>query len=159
MVSWEKVGMPKSYKVYVSDDNKNYNELATVESTENQYFDIRETVGSYYYKVTAYNDDCESMPAVTEDGNSDYVLVEVMSLDENAVAAIVYPNPASEKLNISADGMTTVMVFDAIGQKVISLDVDADEIGLDVSSLNNGIYMLKVVTRNGSFTRKISVVQ
>ena len=39
------------------------------------------------------------------------------------------------------------------------LNVDTDEIGLDVSSLNNGIYMLKVVTRNGSFTRKISVVQ
>ena len=99
------------------------------------------------------------MPAVTEDGNSDYVLIEVLALDENAVAAIVYPNPASEKLNISAEGMTGIIVFNSIGQKVISLDVDADEIGLDVSSLNNGIYMLKVVTRNGDFTRKISVVQ
>ena len=160
LISWEKVGMPKSYKVYVSDDYENYKEIATVESTENQYFDVRDAVGTYYYKVTAYNDDCESMPAVTEDGNSDCVMVIwAMALDENAVAAIVYPNPASEKLNISAEGMTTVMVFNAIGQKVISLDVDADEIGLDVSSLNNGIYMLKVATRNGVFTRKINVVQ
>ena len=160
LISWEKVGMPKSYKVYVSDDYENYKDIATVESTENQYFDVRDAVGTYYYKVTAYNDDCESMPAVTEDGNSDCVMVIwAMALDENAVAAIVYPNPASEKLNISAEGMTTVMVFNAIGQKVISLDVDADEIGLDVSSLNNGIYMLKVATKNGVFTRKINVVQ
>ena len=97
------------------------------------------------------------MPAVTADYDSDYVMVEVLSVDENIVSAIIYPNPASEKLNIFAEGMTNVSVFNVVGQRIMNIDVDADNFSLDVSSLMNGIYMLKVSSVKGDFTRRISV--
>ena len=133
--------------------------IATVESTENQYFDVTGVNGLYYYQVTAYNADCESMPAVTSDYNSDYVMVEVLSINENVVSAIVYPNPASEMLNISSEGLTNVSVFNVVGQRVIDVDVNADEYTLDVSGLEIGIYMLNVSSTKGNFTRKISIVK
>lgn len=157
MVSWEKAGSPQSYKVYRSDNNENYVEIATVESTENQYFDANEINGVYYYQVTAYNDDCESMPAVTSDYNMDYVKVEHLSIGENAIGAVVYPNPASERLNVSAEGLANISVFTVVGQKVVDMDVYADEYGLDVRALENGVYMLKVSSRKGCFTCRISI--
>lgn len=157
MISWEKVGAPEAYKIYRSKNNEDYEEVGSVGSSENQYFDANNINGFYYYQVTAYNADCESMPAVTEDYNSDYVMVEVLSIDENVVSAIVYPNPASERLNVFAEGLTNVTVFNVVGQKVMDVSVDADECYIDVSDLMNGIYMLKVSSKNGNFTRRISV--
>ena len=157
MISWEKVGMPQSYKVYRSNDNVEYVEIATVESTESQYFDANEINGVYYYQVTAYNEDCESMPAVTSDKDVDYVKVEHLSIGENIINAIIYPNPASDKMNISADGMTNISVFNVVGQNVLSVDVDANEFGLDVSALEKGVYMLKISTLKGCYTKRICV--
>lgn len=157
MISWEKVGTPQSFKVYRSKDNENYEEVAVVEPTENQYFDVNEINGLYYYQVTAYNEDCESMPAVTEDYNSDYVKVDVVSIGEDFVSAIVYPNPASEVINISSEGLTNVAVFNVMGQKMIDANLDADEYRLDVSSLTNGVYMMKVSSKKGEFVRRISI--
>ena len=157
LISWEKVGSPESYKVYRSKDNKEYEEIAQVEPTENQYFDKNDVNGLYYYQVTAYNTNCESMPAVTEDNDSDYIMVEVLSIDENAFGAIIYPNPVSERLNVLAEGLVNVSVFNVIGQKVIDVNVENDELNLDVNSLENGVYMLKISTRKGELTRRISI--
>ncbi|MBO5956192.1 MAG: C10 family peptidase [Bacteroidales bacterium] len=157
MITWEKVGTPQSFKVYRSEDNKDYKEIAIVASSENQYFDHNETNGIYYYQVTAYNDACESMPAVTSDNNSDYVMVEVLSIDENTISAIIYPNPVSERLNISSEGLTNISVYTMLGQKVLGVNLNADEYTLDVKDLNNGVYMLKVSSRKGSFTRRICI--
>ena len=157
MVSWEKAGMPQAYKVYRSNDGKDYKEIASVEPEENQYFDATEINGLYYYQVTAYNDDCESMPAVTEDYDSDYVMVEQVSIDENTVAAVVYPNPASEMLHISAEGLINVSVFSILGQRLLDVNLDSDECVLDVSVFENGVYTLKVSTEKGGFTRRICI--
>ncbi len=157
MVSWKKVGMPQSYKIYRSNNNKDYKEIAVVESSESQYFDANEINGLYYYQVTAYNDGCESMPAVTEDYESDFVMVEQVSIDENVIAAIVYPNPASERLNVSAEGLTNISIFTVVGQKVVDVNLAADNYVLDVSSFENGVYMLKVSTQKGGFTRRICI--
>jgi hypothetical protein len=157
MVSWEKVGNPQSFKIYRSDDNKEYKEIATVASTENKYFDANNINGLYYYQVTSYSDDCESMPAVTEDKNSDYVVVEQVSVDENVIAAIIYPNPVSERLHVASEGLTNISVYTVIGQKKLDINLNADDYILDVSGLDNGVYMLKVSTRKGCFTRRICV--
>ena len=159
MVSWEKTGMPQSYKIYRSEDNEEYKEIASVASSENKYFDANEVNGLYYYQVTAYNDDCESMPAVTSDYNSDYVMVEHLSLDENTFAFIIYPNPVSEKLNVSAESLTNVSVYSVVGQKLIDIDVETNECSLDVSDLENGVYILKLSSRKGVITRKICVTK
>jgi hypothetical protein len=84
-------------------------------------------------------------------------MVEVLSIDENAFGAIIYPNPVSERLNVLAEGLVNVSVFNVIGQKVIDVNVENDELNLDVNSLENGVYMLKISTRKGELTRRISI--
>ena len=157
MISWEKVGTPQSFKVYRSEDNEDYKEIANIASSENNYFDVIDTDGVYYYQVTACSNACESMPAVTSDFDSDYVMVEVLSLDENNISAIIYPNPASERLHISAEDLTNVSVYTVLGQKIVDVNLNADEYTLDVKDLDNGVYMLKVLSRKGSFTRRVCI--
>ena len=153
-ISWDKVGNPQSYKVYRSADNETYTEIATVESSLNQYFDDAEA-GTYYYQVTAYNSNCESLPAVTADGEYDYIMIDVTSIKENAINAVVFPNPTQGNLNINAEGMTNISVYNMVGQKVVDLAVDTDEYVLDMTSVETGVYMLKVVSRNGEMTQRI----
>jgi hypothetical protein len=153
-ISWDKVGNPQSYKVYRSADNETYTEIATVESSLNQYFDDADA-GTYYYQVTAYNSNCESLPAVTADGEYDYIMIDVTSIKENAINAVVFPNPTQGNLNINAEGMTNISVYNMVGQKVVDMAVDTDEYVLDMTSVETGVYMLKVVSRNGEMTQRI----
>ena len=157
VISWEKVGSPEYYNIYMGGNNEYYEKIATVESTENQYFDVKEVNGSYYYKVTACSKDCESMPAVTDDYNSDYVMVDVMSLGEDVISAMIYPNPASRVLNIMAEELTSVTMFNVVGQKVVEEDVETDMFSIDVSGLENGVYMLKISSRKGSLVRRVCI--
>lgn len=154
MLLWDKTET-QYYKVYRSTDNETYTEIAKV--SENQYFDANDNNGMYYYQVTSFNDDCESMPAVTSDNDSDYVAVEIMSVGENHINARVYPNPASEQLNIFAEGMTNIAIYNVMGQKVMSEDVDSDMISLDINALGNGLYTLDISSRKGEIKQKINV--
>ena len=157
IISWDKTNT-QYYKVYRSTDNENYTEIAKIESSENKYFDANDINGIYYYQVTSYNEDCESMPAATPDSDSDYVMAEVMSLQENYLKARVYPNPASRQLNVYAEGMTNVTIYNVVGQKIIDCDVhDTNEIVLDLDAINEGVYMLKISTREGAITQKINI--
>ena len=159
LVSWDGTDAPQSYKVYRSNDNENYEEIATVATAENQYFDVNENNGTYYYKVTAYNQSCESMPAATADADFDYVMVEVMMLDENVICAKVYPNPASDMLNVVADDIINVSLYDIMGQKIMDEDINADACAVDMSDFVNGMYMLKVSTVKGVSVRHVAVVK
>lgn len=154
-ISWDKTGNPQSYRVYRSDDNEDYQLLATVPSSENQYFDDVNINGIYYYQVTAYNDYCESMPAVTSDLDIDYVFVDYVYIDENNVSAIVYPNPTAGGLNIKSNGMKQVAVFDLVGQKLMEKNVETDELSLDISRFEKGVYMLRIITEEGETTQRI----
>ena len=69
------------------------------------------------------------------------------SLTNNTIAdkLQVYPNPASDELtirNLTADNV--VVLFDALGNKVLQENVTAPEIMLNISHLQKGIYFVKV---------------
>ena len=157
LISWVKKGEPEEFIIYRSTDGDDYDKVATVAGTETQYFDAVDA-GTYYYQVTADNGSCESMPAATADGEADFIMVNVTSIVENNIGAAVYPNPAREYLNIEAEGMMNVTLYNMVGQKVFEQNVDADEFVLDMTSMENGVYMLKVVSRKGEMTQRISVI-
>lgn len=85
---------------------------------------------------------------VTNNGNG---TVEIAEADNSQLA--IYPNPATNVLNISSsDEVTGVEVFDLAGRKVMS------EMGnVNVISLNNlakGVYTIRVNTVNGLQVQK-----
>ncbi len=158
LISWENGGEPQSFKVYRSEDGIDYEEIAEVNPSEHQYFDAVNTVGAYYYQVTSYNSYCESHPAMNAIGDVDYALVDITSVEENLSNAMIYPNPTSNVVNIKAEDISSVSVYNNVGQLIMSDIVDADEYSLDMSALNNGVYMLRINTRNGEIMKQIAVI-
>lgn len=70
----------------------------------------------------------------------------------------VYPNPTSTGfVNIKTNSGSTinVQVFDVLGKVVLTQSVENER--LDVSSLNNGIYIMKLSQDRNSTTRKLVI--
>jgi N-acetylneuraminic acid mutarotase len=70
----------------------------------------------------------------------------------------VYPNPASDVIymyNLPTDINATVTLSTITGQVVQSEKLSQNKI--NVSALNNGIYFLKIETKNGSAVKKVIV--
>ncbi len=89
------------------------------------------------------------------EANIDYAL----SVD-NALASkfSVYPNPVKDFLTIDARNIniSSVNVFNVLGTKVLERK-ELTENKLDVSSLSNGIYFLKISADNATVTKKFIV--
>lgn len=156
LVSWEYASAPKSFKVYRSDDNVVYAEIAEVDKNDRQYFDPAVS-GSYYYKVTAYRNYCESTPAWTSEGE-DYVFVDVTTVYEYDGGMSLFPNPSDDVLTVKAEGIEQVAVASMLGQVVYSARINADELVLNTSSFDAGIYMLTIKTKNGSRSYRFAVI-
>ena len=68
----------------------------------------------------------------------------------------VYPNPASETLTVEGV-MTSVGVYNTLGQCLITKPVNTASVQLDLSGLDNGIYFLRVYNNGETAVRKIAV--
>lgn len=67
----------------------------------------------------------------------------------------IYPNPVSDYLNIRGiDAMSSVKVFNALGQQVFVTNSTGDAISIDLSKYNKGIYMLQVESNGKAVTSK-----
>ncbi|UUV20149.1 S8 family serine peptidase [Paenimyroides aestuarii] len=66
----------------------------------------------------------------------------------------LYPNPVNTQLNIEGDLQTlknaNIAIFDVSGKKVkeFNMEFNANNVNLDVSELNTGIYMIKISKEN-----------
>lgn len=75
----------------------------------------------------------------------------------------IYPNPAKEIITISLsnDNIRSIELIDFTGKKVLSQDMDIETKtnSIDVSSLANGIYFIKIKSEtNTTVTKKIMVM-
>lgn len=101
----------------------------------------------------------------TSDPNSivyiDNILLTVndpsLSLNDFETAQFkVYPNPASEKWNVTSNSiLNSVEVFDVLGKQVISLSPKTNDVVIDASNLNPGMYFAQINGANGSKTIKL----
>ncbi|MEM5565004.1 T9SS type A sorting domain-containing protein [Psychroserpens sp. AS72] len=67
-----------------------------------------------------------------------------------------YPNPTNDNWNISSSiSINTVVVYDILGKKVMSLTPNQNEIVIDASKLNSGMYFAKIASDNGSKTIRL----
>lgn len=151
------------YNVYRSNHPDNFEIIAEVPAGTTTYFDdLTDQNGIYFYQVTAeYLEEgveCESTPAQASlDPNLKYVVITVTSTTENILEAKIYPNPTQGIININAIGMIGVEIVNTLGQVVYSCTADSDEISLDISALETGIYLARISSKDGCISKQISV--
>lgn len=117
----------------------------------------------------------DTVPWPDADGNGYYLKLTDPDLDNNNPAnwvasrdvltstgsivenhdLIIYPNPATEVLNIeSREIMETITIHDIYGRKHSSAEPHSDNYIMRISDLPSGIYILSVETAGGKSTRK-----
>lgn len=80
-----------------------------------------------------------------------------LSVKENNIAGLkIYPNPASNVVNISSDllGAKNVEIFDVLGKQVVKTTTEQT---VNVASLKAGVYMMKVTQDGKLATRKLVI--
>lgn len=69
----------------------------------------------------------------------------------------IFPNPATNNLHIiTSEPMSEIMLFDMVGKQILKRKISntTSEV-LDVSGLFNGVYLVKIATKNGMITHKM----
>ena len=74
----------------------------------------------------------------------------ILKSNHTAVAEIaesgllIYPNPANDILTVECDGITSIVIYDVLGQSVLSVAVNNAKTTLDISDLGAGVYIISV---------------
>ncbi len=78
---------------------------------------------------------------------------------ELGVSVDVYPNPASQHVNVrfssSPDFGTSIALLDISGRKVLSQEIHSDNVVIRLESLQSGTYFVKIPVNSGYLTRKL----
>ncbi len=76
------------------------------------------------------------------------------AIAENAAANVnIFPNPATTVLNVEAAGYDNIQIVNVLGQVVYSASV-VDNMQVNVSNLDNGVYFVRLNGENGTATQK-----
>ena len=111
------------------------------------------TTGSYY--IGFHN----NTPIATGATTSNYILVDTFSIAAplsndkfNSDSISIYPNPATDILNVSGvEGVTSLVINDINGRTIKTVN---DASSINVSDLNAGVYFINITTENGNVTKK-----
>lgn len=167
LLKWEAQTGIISYQVQVADDNSFSNLVATdiVPVAENSYSVpvVLEKDAVYYWKVRAIN-------GLDTSGWSSawaFKTAPPVGIDEPGLNGKIniFPNPAEntvymqlkDKLDLSLWTTITDLVGKKVYEKYFLPDVGNKILSLDVSSLQNGIYMLRVTDGENTFTKKLII--
>jgi hypothetical protein len=76
-------------------------------------------------------------------------------IDNDLVSVKMYPNPTTNTLNISAaNTIENAQIYNVLGKKVLSLNINKTSESIDVSTLASGIYLIKYQVNNSVGTSK-----
>ena len=126
----------------------------------------------WYHNTAGYDTDYECAFVIrnsdneilyTSDEHSDGVFLTYNNdCEHTAVAEVsasnvrLYPNPTNGMLNIEGNGAMTISVMNTLGQTIL-VSTATDNATVDLSSLESGIYMVRIETENGIKTEKVNV--
>ena len=147
-IEWQSNYGNSTYGIFCSDDNINYNHIATVtDSTEYQYF-ITDDFETRYFKVvltTNYGETIESVPFVVTKDEYDYYDVEFLDSDNDGLPDVLEIAIGTRPDLADTDGDTLTdyqevyitgtdpTVYDSVIEGVSDADADCDSDGLSNS--------------------------
>ena len=115
------------------------------------------TVGNYIAKAVVSIDGENWRPIQVGKDNcpTEIPFAITQGIDQSATAAAavkIFPNPTSGNVTVEVDGLQKVEVIDALGRVVINQKNG----NVDMSSLNNGIYSVRVTANGNTVVKKIA---
>ena len=90
-------------------------------------------------------------------------IATVIDNDPNAINdlashnAHVYPNPVEGQLNVKAEGLLHVAVYNSIGQQVVTVEAYENQCTIDMSNYPAGLYSLQMVSSKGINSKNVIV--
>lgn len=145
------------FEVYRSLDGDNFEMVRRIVNTPSithyECTDIVDNPGDYIYRIiTFYQNECQSDP---ED-----IQIIVTSVGEDSIKNVeLYPNPTSGKVNIKAEAMKQITIVNVMGQVMMAQVVDNDEVVIDMSVYDNGMYLVNIITDNGNIVKILNVLR
>ena len=80
--------------------------------------------------------------AMEGEGYEQYECEDGVSQNDNQ-AIMIYPNPANNFVTLSGENLGTVLVFNALGQKVEEFEANGRELRINTTGYENGVYFVK----------------
>ena len=164
-------GGPYTMLVGGSSATQLHQEKVTVAKGECVKFVIKDAVGNGmccqygegYYQIK------DSKGNLLVDGDGDFgseasVLLSVtdgVSVNETLTTETynIFPNPVKDVLTVKGENMKQVVIYNSVGQMVETINAESDEVRVNVSAYNNGMYFINVIDNNGAMTTsKVSVL-
>ena len=111
------------------------------------------TVGASaeYFIMAVYSDGCEA-------ASETLMGYGVTALEETGCPVAIYPNPVENQLNIIAQHLQRVAIYNVMGQLVKTVEVGGhNRFELQVSDIPSGLYTLQIVTEKGVSSKNIIV--
>ncbi|MCB2207234.1 MAG: T9SS type A sorting domain-containing protein [Bacteroidetes bacterium] len=158
MLNWNAPDVPPGsellgYNIYYKFDDEMFDMIDFIEETSYTHSgDFQPGIHSYY--LTALYDLGESDPSVEVE--VEVLITSIADLIEKKIN--VYPNPASEIINIHSDiDVNSILIYNSTGQAVRKLGGGAITQSISVNELPEGLYFIMVNTSKGSVTKKIQI--
>ncbi|MBO4532066.1 MAG: T9SS type A sorting domain-containing protein [Paludibacteraceae bacterium] len=149
-LNWDRSFYADFYIVY-----KDGNRMAEVSANGFSDGDLCMSV-DYCYKVTAICDHhLESDP-------SDEVCVtipydKIVGVEKQVFTC--YPNPTSDRLTLEGEGMRGVQVVSILGQVVYDANIQGDHALLDLSEVDEGVYLVMVKSEKVVIVQRIAIIR
>ena len=153
------------YYLYRKSDTEDYRRIKLLGANATSYIDdMVDEEGSYYYKLIAYyrNLDCFSAPAAYKYNPDQYYLhfyYSYTGTDEQAEGPSIYPIPTTGSIKIEAKQIQSVSIYNMLGQLLAKESASGEESTVNMKKYGSGLYLIKIETASGVFTKKITVLE
>lgn len=145
---------PESYTLYIGTSMC----MMPEEGITDTFYELEipvDIVVDYTFVLVAVYPECESEPALTANGENFIYLTNQSVNEQSLLNAQLYPNPTTGQLTVEMEGLTEVEVYNLVGQCLLRQVVSEGTAIIDMSALQNGVYMVKVSANSGSVMQKV----
>jgi hypothetical protein len=104
------------------------------------------------YNLRCYSDSTFALYQTNPAIDCDYLYNSISQLEQSNNITL-YPNPATNQLNISIEGQTIAQyqILDYTGKMVLSNQSNNSDLSIDVSELVQGVYLIRLELKNGQY--------
>jgi hypothetical protein len=146
LLEWQPAFAADFYNIYCNGD------LIASNVTETNYtVNLDYEINAAVFYVTGVQGEVESSPS----NKVYYGSYGIESISEDTME--VFPNPANETVTVTAPGLNSVVLYNALGQEVLSAMAVDGLCNLNLTGLPKGIYLIKADTSLGNGIQKLII--